>query len=268
MNRKSCTGCRTPLAAPGEVVADEGVHARLVRGGARTPDGLQLHPGALFQQRHPTIVEATGCTPTLRQAGVTSLVGWLLAVLAVVPSSLWVVVNKARATAGPLDHRPETGTVEGYQVARPVVGPLTRLLADSDGRGWARDRQRLRSYDRQPHVYAAIAVALRPAAADRPPPAPATASTRPASRSTWSRRATPLRLRGLLRRDPGRALARPQRLALRLRRPLPARQRRRHRLLARALAPALRRQAARDRCGVRGRHTLEEFFDIRGGDYP
>ena len=181
-----------------------------------------------------------------------------------------MIVNKTHPIT-PSDFRPEIDIVRGYQVATPAAGPLGRLLDASDRRGLGfKIASAFRSYDYQLHVHAATAATRGDAEADLL-----------SARAGYSEHQTglavdlvtpddpALRLRGVLRAHAGRPVAGADRLALRFRRPLPAGDHRRHRLRARALAPALRRPAARRRsCTAPGSPTLEEFFGVPGGDYP
>lgn len=82
------------------------------------------------------------------------------------PSSPWVVVNKRHPL--PADFRPDLGLVRGYQVALPVVDPLTRLLDDGDARGLGfKIASAFRSHDYQEQVYAGTVAARGRAEADR-----------------------------------------------------------------------------------------------------
>jgi D-alanyl-D-alanine carboxypeptidase len=82
------------------------------------------------------------------------------------PTSPWVVVNKKHPVAP--GFRPEIALVRGYQVASPVAGPLTDLLADSDARGLGfKIASAFRSYDYQQSVYAGTVAARGQEAADR-----------------------------------------------------------------------------------------------------
>lgn len=75
------------------------------------------------------------------------------------PSSPWVVVNKRR----PLDpdYRPRTAVVRGYQVARIAAAPLEDLMRAADGKGLGlKIASAFRSYGYQQQVHAA-AVATR-----------------------------------------------------------------------------------------------------------
>lgn len=82
------------------------------------------------------------------------------------PASIWVVVNKRH----PVDagYRPEISLVRGYQVAIPAAGPLTRLLDDSDRHGLGfKIASAYRSYGYQAGVYGNAVAARGQAAADR-----------------------------------------------------------------------------------------------------
>jgi zinc D-Ala-D-Ala carboxypeptidase len=122
----------------------------------------------------------------------SSLVGWLLAVLAALlgpaastaavhspapfdraahstadPSSIWVIVNKTLPIS-PSDFRPELGLVRGYQVARAAAGPLERLLEAGDQWGLGlKIESAFRSYGYQEHVHAATVAAHGEAEAAR-----------------------------------------------------------------------------------------------------
>jgi D-alanyl-D-alanine carboxypeptidase len=82
------------------------------------------------------------------------------------PASLWVIVNKTHPL--PASYRPDVGIVRGYQVARPVTGPLERLLegAADDGVRF-KIASAFRSYGYQRGVYRAQVSAVGRAAADR-----------------------------------------------------------------------------------------------------
>ena len=83
------------------------------------------------------------------------------------PSSPWVVVNKSHPIT-PLDFRPDTDLVRGYQVAAQVRIPLERLLAAGDARGFGfKIASAFRSYDYQASVYADTVAARGRDAADR-----------------------------------------------------------------------------------------------------
>ena len=83
------------------------------------------------------------------------------------PRSTWVVVNK-RHPVTPREFRPELALVRGYQVATPLVGPLTRLLASGGRRGHSlKIASAFRSYGYQAAVHASTVAARGRAAADR-----------------------------------------------------------------------------------------------------
>lgn len=83
------------------------------------------------------------------------------------PTSTWFVVNK-RLAIRPLGYRPDLGLVRGYQVARPAVGPLTRLLDAGDDRGLGlKIASAFRSAEYQAMVHASTVAARGRAAADR-----------------------------------------------------------------------------------------------------
>ena len=157
-----------------------------------------------------------------------------------------MIVNKTHPIA-PSDFRPEIDIVRGYQVAMPAAGPLSRLLDASDQRGLGfKIASAFRSYDYQLHVHAATAATRGDADADLV-----------SARAGHSEHQTGLAVDLITPADPacdfdavlrghaGRPVAGADRLAVRLRRPLPAGDHRRHRLRARALAPAVRRATAR-----------------------
>ncbi|MEP9364398.1 M15 family metallopeptidase [Nocardioides sp. CN2-186] len=82
------------------------------------------------------------------------------------PASIWVVVNK-RHPVSP-DYAPDITLVRGYQVASPAAGPLTDLLADSDAQGLGfKIASAYRSYGYQEGVYGNVVAASGQAAADR-----------------------------------------------------------------------------------------------------
>ncbi|NEE04749.1 M15 family metallopeptidase [Phytoactinopolyspora halotolerans] len=84
------------------------------------------------------------------------------------PTSIWVVVNK-RHPIQPEDFRPEEmALVRGYQVAKPAAEPLEQLLADSDEQGLGfKIGSAFRSYEYQQSVYADTVAARGQAAADQ-----------------------------------------------------------------------------------------------------
>jgi D-alanyl-D-alanine carboxypeptidase len=82
------------------------------------------------------------------------------------PSSPWVVVNKTHPL--PASYRPDLGIVRGYQVAPPLVGPLTRLLEEAAGDGVRfKIASAFRSYGYQRRVYEEQLARRGRAAADR-----------------------------------------------------------------------------------------------------
>jgi D-alanyl-D-alanine carboxypeptidase len=230
-----------------------------------------------------------------RQPGVgASLVGWIVALLTALstagalpttgsptrpfdttahsttdPASPWVVVNKTHPIS-PKDFRPDIALVRGYQVAVPASGPLARLLAAADRRELGlKIASAFRSYDYQRHVHDEVVAGRGAAEADRVSaraghsehqtglavdlvtPAepvcdfdPCFASTRAGrwlARSAW-------RFGFVVRYRPGTAAVtgyRPEPWHLRY--------------VGRPLAAQMRRT---------GVATLEEFFQIPGGDYP
>jgi len=185
------------------------------------------------------------------------------------PSSIWVVVNKTHPIS-PLHFRPRTSLVRGYRVATPAAGPLTRLLRAGDRRGLGlKIASAFRSYEYQSGVHRSLAAAQGPAAADR-------ISARPG----YSEHQTGLAVDLVTPADPGcdleacfadttagRWLRRsawkfgfivrylPGNEAVTGYSPEPWHLR----YVGRALAAELHRQ---------GVTTLEEFFDLGGGDYP
>jgi zinc D-Ala-D-Ala carboxypeptidase len=185
------------------------------------------------------------------------------------PASIWVVVNKKHPIR-PLDYRPEITLVRGYQVARPAAAPLTRLLAASDRRGLGfKVASAFRSYDYQANVYANVVAASGRAAAD-------SVSARPGHSEHQTGLAVDLvtpdspgcDFEACFAGTPGgRWLARnawrhgfivryqPRTTAVTGYSPEPWHLR----YVGRALAAELRRTHTA---------TLEEFFDITGGDYP
>ncbi|QIG42297.1 M15 family metallopeptidase [Nocardioides anomalus] len=210
------------------------------------------------------------------------MVGWLLALVAVLtssvhqvdatahsttdPASVWVVVNKTHPL--PAGFRPELAIVRGYQVARPAARPLERLLGAGARFGF-KIASAYRSYAYQEHVHAATVAARGQQAADR-------LSARPGHSEHQTGLAVDLVTPGdpgcdfdpcFARTPAGRWLAthaaaygfvvryQPGTTAITGYRPEPWHLR----YVGRALALELRRT------GVR---TLEEFFDVPGGDYP
>jgi D-alanyl-D-alanine carboxypeptidase len=83
------------------------------------------------------------------------------------PGSIWVVVNKTHPIS-PTEFRPDLTIVRGYQVARPAVRPLERLLDAGDRRGLGlKIESAFRSYDYQEHVHGATVASRGEAEADR-----------------------------------------------------------------------------------------------------
>lgn len=82
------------------------------------------------------------------------------------PGSIWVVVNKTHPTdAG---YRPPISLVRGYQVATPAAAPLTRLIDESDRHGLGfKIASAYRSYGYQAGVYGNVVASSGQAAADR-----------------------------------------------------------------------------------------------------
>jgi D-alanyl-D-alanine carboxypeptidase len=82
------------------------------------------------------------------------------------PRSIWVIVNKKRPIA-PLDFRPEITLVRGYQVAAAAAGPLAHLLEAGDRRGLGlKIASAYRSYGYQSSVYQSTVAARGVADAD------------------------------------------------------------------------------------------------------
>ena len=185
------------------------------------------------------------------------------------PDSIWVIVNKTHPTR-PSDYRPDLEIVRGYQVARAAAKPLERLMDAGDRRGLGlKIESAFRSYGYQLHVHAATAATRGEAEADRL-----------SARAGYSEHQTGLAVDLITPADPGcdfdpcfartpagRWLARnawrwgfvvryqPETTALTGYAPEPWHLR----YVGRALAEELRRT------GIR---TLEQFFDVPGGDYP
>ncbi len=83
------------------------------------------------------------------------------------PRSIWVIVNKSHPIE-PSDFRPEIALVRGYQVAAPAAEPLEELLAAADAQGLGfKIASAFRSYDYQLGVHADLAAARGEAEADR-----------------------------------------------------------------------------------------------------
>jgi D-alanyl-D-alanine carboxypeptidase len=184
------------------------------------------------------------------------------------PSSIWVIVNKTHPIAP--DFRPDVEIVRGYQVATAAADPLRRLLAAGDREGLGfKIESAFRSYAYQLHVHDATAAARGDAEAD-------TVS----ARAGYSEHQTGLAVDLITPADPacdfeacfartpaGRWLARnawrfgfvvryqPETTAVTGYAPEPWHVR----YVGRALAAELHRT---------GIETLEEFFDVPGGDYP
>jgi D-alanyl-D-alanine carboxypeptidase len=82
------------------------------------------------------------------------------------PSSPWVVVNKTHPL--PASYRPDLGIVRGYQVAPPVIEPLARLLEDAAADGVRlKIASAFRSHGYQRRVYEQQVARRGRAAADR-----------------------------------------------------------------------------------------------------
>ena len=185
------------------------------------------------------------------------------------PASIWVIVNKTHPIARP-DFRPEIEIVRGYQVATAAAGPLQRLLDAGDRRGLGfKIASAFRSYGYQLHVHAATAAARGDAEADLV-----------SARAGYSEHQTGLAVDLVTPDDPacdfdacfartpgGRWLARtawrfgfvvryqPATTDVTGYAPEPWHLR----YVGRPLAAELHRT---------GIATLEEFFDVPGGDYP
>jgi len=83
------------------------------------------------------------------------------------PSSIWVIVNKTHPIEPP-DFRPEVALVRGYQVAVPAAEPLEELMAAADAEGLGlKIASAFRSYDYQLGVHADLVAARGEAEADR-----------------------------------------------------------------------------------------------------
>jgi zinc D-Ala-D-Ala carboxypeptidase len=221
----------------------------------------------------------------------TSLVAWIVAMLAALvstpvtapapqpfdrtahstidPGSIWVIVNKTHPIT-PSDFRPDIEIVRGYQVARAAAQPLERLLDAGDRRGLGlKIESAFRSYAYQLHIHAATAAARGEAEADRL-----------SARAGYSEHQTGLAVDLITPADPGcdfdpcfartragRWLAQnawrwgfvvryqPATTAITGYAPEPWHLR----YVGRPLAHELMRT---------GTTTLEEFFDVAGGDYP
>ena len=183
------------------------------------------------------------------------------------PASLWVIVNKTHPL--PASYRPDLRIVRGYQVAPPVVDPLTRLLEDAAGDGVRfKIASAFRSFGYQRRVYGLEVARRGRAAADR-------VSARPGH----SEHQTGLALDLVTPHDPGCDLeacfaGRPGgrwlaahawrygfvvRYTAEAERVTGYRAEPWHlRYVGTSLARELHATAA----------TLEEFFDVPGGDYP
>jgi zinc D-Ala-D-Ala carboxypeptidase len=82
------------------------------------------------------------------------------------PASVWVIVNKTHPISP--DYRPEISLVRGYQVASPAAGELAQLLDDSDQQGLGfKIASAFRSYDYQYGVHADTVASRGEAEADR-----------------------------------------------------------------------------------------------------
>jgi D-alanyl-D-alanine carboxypeptidase len=83
------------------------------------------------------------------------------------PASIWVIVNKTHPIT-PSDYRPAISLVRGYQVATPAADQLAQLLDDSDQQGLGfKIASAFRSYDYQYGVHADTVAARGEAEADR-----------------------------------------------------------------------------------------------------
>jgi D-alanyl-D-alanine carboxypeptidase len=185
------------------------------------------------------------------------------------PASIWVIVNKTHPIE-PADFRPEIAIVRGYQVATSAAQPLEELLAASDAEGLGfKIASAFRSYDYQLGVHADLVATRGAEEADRV-----------SARAGYSEHQTGLAVDLVTPADPGcdfeecfadtpagRWLAReawrfgfviryqPQTTQITGYSPEPWHLR----FVGRELAEELHRT---------GVTTLEEFFDIAGGDYP
>lgn len=185
------------------------------------------------------------------------------------PASIWVIVNKTHPIS-PDDFRPEIAIVRGYQVARAAAGSLTRMLDDGDEQGLGlKIASAFRSADYQRHVHASLVATEGASAADR-------VSARPGHSEHQTGLAVDLVTPGdpgcdldpcFARSAAGRWLAenawrygfviryQPATTAVTGYAPEPWHLR----FVGRRLAAELR---------ITGIATLEEFFDVPGGDYP
>lgn len=185
------------------------------------------------------------------------------------PASIWVIVNKTHPIE-PADFRPEVAIVRGYQVATAAAGPLEELLEASDAQGLGfKIASAFRSYDYQLGVHADLVAARGAAEADRV-----------SARAGYSEHQTGLAVDLVTPADPGcdfeecfadttagRWLAReawrfgfviryqPATTQITGYSPEPWHLR----FVGRELAAELHRT---------GVTTLEEFFEVGGGDYP
>lgn len=120
-------------------------------------------------QQQPTGPEAAAQTPaamTVEDAATPRRTFDRTAHSTTDPAGIWVVVNKKHPIDP--DYHPEISLVRGYQVASPAAGPLTRLLADSDGLGLGfKIASAYRSYGYQAGVYGNLVAASGQAGADR-----------------------------------------------------------------------------------------------------
>ena len=184
------------------------------------------------------------------------------------PASIWVVVNKKHPIAP--DYRPDIALVRGYQVATPAAGPLTDLLDDSDGQGLGfKIASAYRSHGYQAGVYGNVVAASGQAAADRVSARPGHSEHQTGLAVDLVTPASPgCDFEACFAGTPGgRWLARnawrhgfvvrylPGNEAVTGYSPEPWHLR----FVGRQLAAELRRTHT---------DTLEEFFDITGGDYP
>lgn len=183
------------------------------------------------------------------------------------PSSIWVVVNKSHPI-GP-DYAPGISLVRGYQVAATAAGPLTALLAESDEQGLGfKIASAYRSYGYQEGVYGNVVATSGQAAADRVSARPGYSEHQTGLAVDLVTPASPgCDFDACFARTPGgRWLAdnawsygfivryQPGNEALTGYSPEPWHLR----YVGRALAAELRRTHV---------DTLEEFFDVTGGDY-
>lgn len=160
---------REPLAAAVVVVALT-VVAALCLSGPREPDGADRSPAAAGVDLPADVPDApvTGAPPVVVGTDPPARAPFDRTRHSTDdPASIWVVVNKTRPVR-PVAFRPDLALVRGYQVARPVAGPLTRLLADGDEIGLGlKIASAFRSYEYQAIVHASTVASRGQAAADR-----------------------------------------------------------------------------------------------------